>query len=194
MTALAATVGMGNIAGVGTAIAAGGPGALFWMWITGLFGMATKYSEALLGVATGWSMPNGRMAGGPMYYLSRGMGGPFGKALGFLFALFAAIAAFGIGNMVQSNSVRAMPSAFVRIPPTITGAVIGLAALVIFGGIQSIGRVDGLLRADHDRLLRRWAGSSYSGSTGAAGDIFIFVLKDAFTPRRAVGGFPGASA
>ena len=100
MTALSATVGTGNIAGVATAIAAGGPGALFWMWITGLVGMATKYSEAVLSVKYREVDQDGTMSGGPMYYISRGLGW---KWLGVLFALFAAVAAFGIGNMVQSN-------------------------------------------------------------------------------------------
>ena len=102
MTALSATVGVGNIAGVATAIAVGGPGALFWMWITGLLGMATKYSEAVLAVKYREVDKLGTMSGGPMYYISKGLGL---KWLGFLFALFASIAAFGIGNMVQSNSV-----------------------------------------------------------------------------------------
>src|SRR5690606_3695217 len=105
MTALAATVGVGNIAGVATAIASGGPGALFWMWMTGLFGMATKYAEAFLGVKYREVDSRGHMSGGPMYYLRNGVGGGLGKGLGFLFALFAAVAAFGIGDMVQSNSV-----------------------------------------------------------------------------------------
>ena len=102
MTAMATTVGTGNIAGVATAIAAGGPGALFWMWITGIFGMATKYAEALLGVRFRRKDSRGTMSGGPMYYLADGLGLPW---LGALFAVFTAISAFGIGNMVQSNSV-----------------------------------------------------------------------------------------
>lgn len=102
MTALSATVGTGNIAGVATAITAGGPGALFWMWITGLVGMATKYSEAVLAVKYRIIDKNNTMSGGPMYYISKGLGM---KWLGTLFAIFAAVAAFGNGNMVQSNSV-----------------------------------------------------------------------------------------
>jgi AGCS family alanine or glycine:cation symporter len=194
MTALAATVGVGNIAGVGTAIASGGPGALFWMWITGLFGMATKYSEALLGVRYRVVDANGQMSGGPMYYLSRGIGGRFGALLGFLFALFAAIAAFGIGNMVQSNSVADALRHSFGISPTVTGALIAiLAALVIFGGIQSIGRVTSFfvpimigfyVLGGLIVLAINWRGLD---------DIFIFVLKDAFTPTAAVGGFLGAS-
>ncbi|HEX7091228.1 MAG TPA: sodium:alanine symporter family protein [Longimicrobiales bacterium] len=194
MTALAATVGVGNIAGVATAIAAGGPGALFWMWITGLFGMATKYSEAVLGVRYRVTDARGNMAGGPMYYLSRGIGGPAGKTLGFLFALFAAIAAFGIGNMVQSNSVAdALRSSF-NVPPVWTGIVLAtFAGLTILGGIKSIGRVTsffvpfmilfyiggGLLV-----LLINWRGIP---------SIFLYVFTEAFTPTAPIGGFIGAS-
>src|SRR5210317_2006617 len=120
MTALSATVGTGNIAGVATAIAVGGPGALFWMWVTGLLGMATKYSEAVLAVKYREVDKLGTMSGGPMYYISKGLGL---KWLGMLFAIFASIAAFGIGNMVQSNSVAdALGEAF-GIPFWITGLV-----------------------------------------------------------------------
>ena len=101
-TALAATIGTGNIVGVATAIAAGGPGAVLWMWLTGVFGIATKYSEALLSVKYRITTPNGMMAGGPMYVLERGMNA---KWLGMIFAFLTAVAAFGIGNMVQANSV-----------------------------------------------------------------------------------------
>ncbi|HEX7120269.1 MAG TPA: sodium:alanine symporter family protein [Longimicrobiales bacterium] len=194
MTALAATVGVGNIAGVATAIASGGPGALFWMWVTGLFGMATKYSEAVLGVRYREVDPRGNMAGGPMYYLSRGIGGGFGRLLGGLFALFAAIAAFGIGNMVQSNSVAdALQSSF-GVPPVWTGAVIAvLAGAVILGGIRSIGRVTSFfvplmiafyLLGGLVVLAINWRGLP---------DIAIFVFRDAFRPTAAVGGFLGAT-
>ncbi len=194
MTALAATVGVGNIAGVATAIAAGGPGALFWMWITGLFGMATKYSEAVLGVRYREVDARGNMAGGPMYYLSRGVGGRLGRTLGILFALFASIAAFGIGDMVQSNSVAdALRSSF-GIRPLYTGIIIAvLAGLVILGGIKSIGRVTeffvpmmilfyvlgGLIV-----LAINWRGLP---------DIAIYVFRNAFTPTAPLGGFLGAT-
>ena len=102
MTAMAATIGMGNIAGVATAVTIGGPGAIFWMWITALFGMATKYAEAILAVKYRVSNENGEYSGGPMYYLERGLGK---KWLAVLFAIFGTTASFGIGNMVQSNSV-----------------------------------------------------------------------------------------
>jgi AGCS family alanine or glycine:cation symporter len=194
MTALAATVGTGNIAGVAAAIAVGGPGALFWMWITGLVGMATKYSEAVLAVRYRVTDPRGQMAGGPMYYLSRGVGGSLGRTLGFLFALFAAIAAFGIGNMVQSNSVADALQTSFGIDPFWTGVVIAvLAGAVILGGIQSIGRFTGLfvpvmivfyILGGLVVLAINWRGIPA---------IFTFVLADAFRPSAAVGGFAGAS-
>ncbi|WP_017754417.1 alanine/glycine:cation symporter family protein [Calidifontibacillus oryziterrae] len=139
MTALAATVGTGNIVGVATAVVLGGPGAVFWMWLSALFGMATKYAEAILAVKYRVEDENGEMSGGPMYYLERGLGQ---KWLGVLFALFGAIAAFGIGNMVQSNSISDVVEATFHIPTWITGAVLTIfTALVILGGIKSIGRV-----------------------------------------------------
>ena len=101
MTALSATVGTGNIVGVATAITLGGPGAIFWMWITGLVGMATKYSEAVLAIKYREKDERGEIAGGPMYYIKNGINS---KALAIAFALFASISAFGIGNMVQANS------------------------------------------------------------------------------------------
>ncbi len=113
MTALSATVGTGNIAGVATAIAVGGPGALFWMWITGLVGMATKYAEAVLAVKYREVDENGEMCGGPMYYISKGLKMPW---LGTVFAVFASVAAFGIGNMVQSNSVADAVQATYHVP------------------------------------------------------------------------------
>ncbi|HVM15456.1 MAG TPA: alanine/glycine:cation symporter family protein [Egibacteraceae bacterium] len=141
MTALAATIGTGNIAGVATAIASGGPGALFWMWITGLVGMATKYAEALLGVKYRRQDAKGEMSGGPMFYLTEGIGGGFGAFLGIFFAIAAAIAAFGIGNMVQSNSVADAVEGAFNVPTWVTGVVLALGAgAVIIGGIKSIGR------------------------------------------------------
>ncbi len=141
-TALAATIGTGNIAGVATAIAAGGPGALFWMWVTGLVGMATKYAEAFLGVRFRRKDARGNQSGGPMFYLTEGIGGSLGAFLGVFFAIATAIAAFGIGNMVQSNSVaEALDSQF-GVAPLATGLVLtALAGVVIVGGIRSIGRV-----------------------------------------------------
>jgi len=139
MTALAATVGTGNIAGVGTAVAMGGPGGLFWMWITGLVGMATKYSEAVLAIRYRVVQPNGSAAGGPMYYIERGLGS---RSFAVAFAVAASIAAFGTGNMIQSNSVAEAIHGSFGIPHWITGiAVAFFAGLVIIGGIKSIGMV-----------------------------------------------------
>ena len=147
MTALAATVGTGNIAGVATAIAAGGPGALFWMWMTGLVGMATKYAEALLSVRYRELDARGEMSGGPMYFLSKGLPWPrLGRQLGGSFALFAAIAAFGIGNGVQSNEVGNALRATLGFEPRITQAILAvLVAVVILGGVRSIARVSSAL-------------------------------------------------
>ncbi|MGM0875960.1 MAG: alanine/glycine:cation symporter family protein [Bacillota bacterium] len=139
MTALAATVGTGNIVGVATAVLMGGPGAVFWMWITALVGMATKYAEAILAVKYRVKDKNGEMSGGPMYYLEHGLKQ---KWLGVLFAIFGAIAAFGIGNMVQSNSVSGVMQSTFSVPTVVTGIIITIfTALVILGGIKSIGRV-----------------------------------------------------
>lgn len=142
MTALAATVGTGNIAGVATAIFTGGPGAVFWMWITAFFGMATKYAEAVLAVKYRVEDEDGEMSGGPMYYLERGLGQ---KWLGVLFALFGAVAAFGIGNLVQSNSVASVVQSTFSVPAWVTGLVLTIfTALALIGGIKSIGKVTAL--------------------------------------------------
>jgi len=139
MTALAATVGTGNIAGVGTAIAMGGPGGMFWMWVTGLVGMATKYSEAVLAIRYRTIEPNGTVAGGPMFYIEKGLKS---RRWALIFAFCASVAAFGTGNMIQSNSVaEAIHGAF-GVPNWVTGLVIAFfAGIVIIGGIKSIGRV-----------------------------------------------------
>ncbi|MBY0123005.1 sodium:alanine symporter family protein [Bacillus sp. S/N-304-OC-R1] len=143
MTALAATIGTGNIAGVATAVVLGGPGAVFWMWITALVGMATKYAEAILSVKYRTVGKRGEMAGGPMYYIERGLGW---KWLAVLFALFGSIAAFGIGSSVQSNSVAAAVESSFGINPWITGIILTIGTgLVLLGGIQSIGKVTSLM-------------------------------------------------
>ena len=137
-TAMSATVGTGNIAGVATAIALGGPGAIFWMWVMGFVGMATKYGEAVLAVKYRETDSNGSYVGGPMYYIKNGLGEKW-KWLGFLFALFGTIAAFGIGNMVQSNTVANQLQNTLNIEPTITGVVIAIiAGLVIIGGVKEL--------------------------------------------------------
>ncbi|MFC1551785.1 alanine/glycine:cation symporter family protein [Candidatus Latescibacterota bacterium] len=143
MTALAATVGTGNIAGVGTAIFMGGPGAMFWMWITGLVGMATKYSEAVLAIKYRTVQPNGSIAGGPMFYIEKGLKS---KKWALMFAFFTAVAAFGTGNMIQSNSVAEAVNGAFGVPNWMTGAAIAvLAGIVIIGGIKSIGKVTQVL-------------------------------------------------
>jgi AGCS family alanine or glycine:cation symporter len=142
MTALAATIGTGNIAGVATAVVLGGPGAVFWMWMTALVGMATKYAEAILAVKYRTESDNGQMAGGPMYYIEKGLGW---KWLAVLFALFGSVAAFGIGSSVQSNSVAAAVENSFGLNPWITGVLLTIfTALVILGGIKSIGKVTSL--------------------------------------------------
>ncbi|WP_099157618.1 alanine/glycine:cation symporter family protein [Virgibacillus ndiopensis] len=138
-TAMAATIGTGNIVGVATAVVLGGPGAVLWMWLSALFGMATKYAEAILAVKYRVVNSKGEMSGGPMYYLERGLKA---KWLGIIFAIFGAVAAFGIGNMVQSNSVSDALERSFSIPTWVTGVVLTiLTGLVILGGIKSIGKV-----------------------------------------------------
>ncbi len=194
MTALAATVGTGNIAGVATAIAAGGPGALFWMWVTGLFGMATKYSEALVSVRYRVTDAYGTMSGGPMYALSRGVGGPLGRTLAFLFAAFAAVAAFGIGNMVQSNSVADVVHSAAGVPPWVTGLVLAVAtAAVILGGIRSIGRVTEVLVPVMIVFYMLAALAVLAIEWRRVPEILGLVFSSAFTGHAAVGGFLGAS-
>ncbi len=191
MTALAATVGTGNIAGVATAIAAGGPGALFWMWVTGLVGMATKYSEALLSVKYRETDASGLMRGGPMYYLSNGLGWP---KLGALFALFAVLASFGIGNMTQSNSVADVLSATFSVPSWATGlALMVFTALVIIGGIQSIGRVTSFIVPIMIVFYMLGAIGVLLLNISAIPDIIRLVFTHAFSPTAAAGGFAGAT-
>jgi AGCS family alanine or glycine:cation symporter len=195
MTALAATVGTGNLVGVATAIAAGGPGALFWMWLTGLVGMATKYSEALLSVMFRVTDRRGEQAGGPMYYLSRGIGyRPLGLTLGFAFALFTAVAAFGIGNMVQSNAVAAaVDQAFGVVPWVTGGAIAVLLAFVILGGIRSIGRVAGVFVPLMILLYIAASALVWILSADEIPRAFALVFSGAFSGTAAVGGFLGSS-
>ena len=138
-TALAATIGTGNIVGVATAVALGGPGAVLWCWLTGLFGIATKYSEGLLAVKYRVKTSDGTMLGGPMYALERGAKM---KWLGILFAIFTTVACFGIGNMTQANSITSMLKTSFNVNPYISGAVIAVAAgIVLIGGVKSIAKV-----------------------------------------------------
>ena len=142
-TALAATIGTGNIIGVATAVALGGPGAVLWCWLTGVFGISTKYAEGLLAIKYRVKTDKGRMLGGPMYALERGLGW---KWLAVLFAVFTALASFGIGNTVQANAIATVTNETYNISPYLTGIVICLlAGAVVLGGVKSIARVCGLL-------------------------------------------------
>jgi AGCS family alanine or glycine:cation symporter len=138
-TALAATIGTGNIVGVATAVALGGPGAVLWCWLTGLLGISTKYAEGLLAVKYRIKTHDGRMLGGPMYALERGLGW---KTMAVLFALFTAIAAFGIGNTVQANAIATLTNETYGVPTWATGLFVTfLTGAVVLGGIKSIARV-----------------------------------------------------
>lgn len=191
MTALSATVGTGNIAGVATAVAAGGPGALFWMWLTGLVGMATKYSEAVLAVKYRETDEEGTMSGGPMYYISKGLGW---KWLGMLFAIFAAVAAFGIGDMVQSNSIAAAVQATFHVPTYVTGIILMiLTAMVVLGGIKSIGKVTGVLVPIMIVFYMGGALIIILKYITAIPSALGIIVKQAFTPTAAAGGFAGAT-
>jgi AGCS family alanine or glycine:cation symporter len=142
MTALAATIGIGNIAGVATAVTIGGPGAVFWMWLVAFFGMATKYAEAILAVKYRVIGENGEYSGGPMYYLENGLKK---KWLAVMFAVFGIAASFGIGNMVQSNSIAEAMRINFSVSPIVSGILLAVfSALVIVGGVQKIGKVTGL--------------------------------------------------
>jgi alanine or glycine:cation symporter, AGCS family len=195
-TALAATIGTGNIIGVASAVAAGGPGAVFWMWLTGVFGIATKYSEAVLSVKYRVQMPDGSYAGGPMYVLERGLGM---KWLGIIFAIFTAIAAFGIGNMAQANSIVEMlkeklnPSSEMQLR-WITGSVLAaLTAVSVLGGVKSIAKVCSVLvpfmAAGYVLGCLLVLGNNFSALPQAFADIW----NGAWSNQAAVGGFLGAT-
>ncbi|MEJ2637635.1 MAG: sodium:alanine symporter family protein [Calditrichia bacterium] len=196
MTALAATVGNGNIAGVATAIATGGPGAPFWMWVSGFFGMATKYAEGFLGVKFRKVAEDGSMAGGPMYYIRYGLKNEsFAKFLGGAFAVCGAFAAlFGTGNMAQSNSMALAFQSEFGIPPLLSGAVLTiLVGLVIIGGIKRIGAVA-------ERLVPTMIIFYVSGALiiiisriGYVGDAFKIVIESAFTAQAVGGALIGTS-
>lgn len=142
-TALAATIGTGNIVGVATAIALGGPGAVLWCWLTGVFGISTKYAEGLLAIKYREKTKNGKMLGGPMYALEKGLGW---KWMAVLFAIFTALAAFGIGNTVQANAIATVTQESYQISPYLTGAFVCImTGAVVLGGVKSIARVCGML-------------------------------------------------
>jgi AGCS family alanine or glycine:cation symporter len=196
MTALAATIGTGNIVGVAGAVAMGGPGAVLWMWMTGIFGIATKYSEAVLAVKYRVKMPDGSMAGGPMYALERGLGV---KWLGVLFAAFTCIAAFGIGNMTQANSIVELLREHIKpesdaVLRWVAGSVMAvLTAAVVLGGVKSIAKVCGF-------LVPIMAVGYIIGcmlvlikNAGAVPQAFADIWHGAWSGQAAVGGFVGAT-
>ena len=190
MTALAATVGIGNIVGVATAITMGGPGAVFWMWVTGFVGMATKYAEAVLAVKYREQGDNG-FRGGPMYYLTNGLNMP---KLGMAFAVFTALAAFGIGNMTQANAVAQILNTQMDIPTWVTGLILlVLTAMVILGGIQSIGKFTSFLVPF---MIVGYIAISLIVlvmNVDKIGDAFGLIFHYAFSPIAAGGGFVGAT-
>lgn len=146
MTALSATIGTGNIVGVATAMVLGGPGAIVWMWISAAFGLSTKYGESVLAVKYRETNSVGEMAGGPMYAMKNGIGGPVGRVMAVLFALFAVCSAFGIGNMTQANSIAAALEASFAVPTWLSGALLMVGSLaVLVRGIHSIGKVSSVV-------------------------------------------------
>ncbi|MFO7964624.1 MAG: sodium:alanine symporter family protein [Desulfobacterales bacterium] len=188
--ALSATIGTGNIAGVGTAIALGGPGALFWMWVTAVFGMSLKYGECLLSLKFRTIHENGTVGGGPMYYLQNGLGK---KWLAVLFAFFAIVASFGIGNMVQANSVAEPVQAYFGVPKIITGlAIAGLVFAVIVGGIKRIGRVASRLVPFMCFFYVLGAMIIIVRHIEFIPQAFSLIFEGAFTGTSAMGGFAGA--
>lgn len=190
-TALAATIGTGNIIGVATAIALGGPGAVFWCWITGVFGIATKYAEGLLAIKYRVQTPTGKMLGGPMYALEKGLGW---KTMAILFAIFTMIASFGIGNTVQANAIATIANNTYGISPWIMGAVVcGLTAAVIIGGVKSIAKVCGMLVPF--MALFYILGCIYIlfVNHNYVWPAISLILKCAFSPEAVGGGFAGSS-
>lgn len=189
MTALAATIGIGNIAGVATAITVGGFGALFWMWVTALIGMAIKYAEAILAVKYRTTDDRGEMCGGPMYFIEYGLGW---KWLAVCFALFGAIGAFGGGNMLQANSVADVMRSMFNIDPWITGVVIAvLTGLTLLGGIQSIGSVASLLVPFMAIFYIFGAGAIIAVNYTKIPAAFAMIISSAFSGQAALGGFLG---
>jgi len=189
-TALAATIGTGNIVGVATAVAAGGPGAVLWMWLTGVFGIATKYSEALLSVHYRVTNQKGEMAGGPMYVLERGLKQ---RWLGIVFAALTAVAAFGIGCMVQANSIATLVDETFKISPWISGGLMTvLTAVVILGGIKWIAKVcEGLVPFMAIFYTVGCAVLLIMHYDTIPATIAL-ICKSAFTGQAALGGFLGA--
>lgn len=190
-TSLAATIGTGNIIGVATAVALGGPGAVLWCWITGVLGIATKYAEGLLAIKYRVKTENGEMLGGPMYALEKGLKM---KWLGILFCIFTALAAFGIGNTVQANSISLLINESLGISTHITGIVLAIStALVILFGVKGIAKVCGALVPFMaifyvlGCLYILWINGAYLGET------FQLIVNRAFSAEAAGGGFAGTT-
>ena len=193
MTALSATVGTGNIAGVATAIFLGGPGAIFWMWITALFGMATKYCEAFLAIYFRERNSKNNIVGGPMYYIKNGLDKKY-HFLAYLFAAFGMVAAFGIGNGVQVNSVSQVINIEFGVSQSIIGFIIAvLVAFVILGGIKSIGNVASKLVPIMSILYVLGGLIIIIDNYFLIPKIFFLIINSAFTETAATGGFAGAS-
>jgi AGCS family alanine or glycine:cation symporter len=193
MTALSSTVGTGNIAGVATAIGIGGPGALFWMWCTALVGMATKYAEAVLAVNYRETDAAGKKVGGPMYYIKNGLGKRW-KPLAFLFALFGALAGFGLANTVQSNTVSQVLFNNFQIPTVVSGLVMALlVALVLLGGIQRIAQVAGKLVPLMTVIYLVSTLVILLMNLPEIPAALVFIVDSAFNGTAATGGFAGAT-
>ena len=193
MTSLSATIGTGNIAGVATAIFLGGPGAVFWMWMTALVGMGTKYAEAVCAVRFREKDENGNFVGGPMYYIQNGMGENW-RWLAITFALFAGIAGFGIGNMVQSNSIADALYTTFNIPHLYTGFIVALlVGAVLLGGIQRISQVAGALVPFMAALYILASIVVLAINANAIPAAFGLIFTHAFSPAAATGGFAGAA-
>lgn len=191
VTSLAATIGTGNIVGVATAVAFGGPGAVLWCWLTGVFGIATKYAEGLLAIKYRVQTENGEMLGGPMYALERGLKM---KWLAVLFCVFTAIAAFGIGNTVQANSISMLLNESWGISTYVTGGILCLLlALVILFGLKGISKVCSTLVPFMAAfyivgcIIILWLNAAYLK------DTVVLIFNSAFTPQAAGGGFMGTT-
>lgn len=190
MTALAATLGIGNIVGLATAITIGGLGALFWMWITAFLGMATKYAEAILAVKFRVTDASGEMCGGPMYFIDKGLKW---KWLAMAFAFFGAVAALGGGNILQANSISHAMSTVFYIDPFWSGlAIAALCGLTIMGGIKSIGRVAGYLVPFMALFYTAGAAVVLFKFYDRIPGVVVSIVTHAFTPQAAIGGFAGA--
>lgn len=193
-TALAATVGTGNIVGVATAIGAGGPGALFWMWIAAFFGMATKYAEGVLAIKYRSTDANGQVSGGPMYYIERGLGKKF-KFLAILFAVFGImVALLGIGTFTQVNSIATSINAVLGVDPKITSVVVAvIVATIVFGGIKSISKVAEKIVPFMAIMYIILCFVIICFNVDAIIPALTAIFKGAFTGTAAIGGFAGAT-